>query len=131
MHPAYPYFNTIFNEWQYILTDKDCFELDIDKIPGDDGDIEIEIDPTIPDHIKQITTQDIINWNNKADVSYVDNSIANIQIPDIDLTGYATELYVNNQISSLYIPSIDGLAREEYVNNAIKNIIQLVHSPYQ
>lgn len=40
---------------------------------------------------------------------------------DIDLSGYATEEYVNNAIEAIEIPEADltGLATEEYVNNAI------------
>lgn len=37
----------------------------------------------------------------------------------VDLTGYATENYVDNAIAAIEIPSVEGLASEEYVTAAI------------
>ena len=62
---------------------------------------------------------------------YVDDRINSIEIPEVDLTGYATEEWVNNKgfltehqdISHLAtkedIPSLDGYASEEWVTNKI------------
>lgn len=46
--------------------------------------------------------------------------LANVSV---DLTGYATETYVNNKIAA--IPSVDltGYATETYVNNAVSNLV--------
>lgn len=64
-------------------------EIDVDFINDDEIEIEIEnnteefeidfsenagsgteeIDPTVPEHVKQITKEDINNWNNKSDFS--------------------------------------------------------------
>ena len=51
----------------------------------------VETDPTVPDHVKAITTTDISNWDSGAGT---------------DLTGYATESWVNTQ----------GFATETWVN---------------
>lgn len=40
----------------------------------------------------------------------------------VDLNGYATEEYVNDAIANLEIPSIAGLATEDFVNNAIPDV---------
>ena len=61
---------------------------------------------------------------------YVDNAIANIEIPEyepVDLTGYATEEYVNSAIDNIEIPEYEpvdltGYATEQYVDDAIENI---------
>ena len=45
---------------------------------------------------------------------------SSIEIPSLD--GYATEQYVQEQIEGLDIPSIEGLASEQYVNNAIEGL---------
>ncbi len=56
---------------------------------------------------------------NKASIAYVDNAIANVSV---DLTGYATETFVTNEIANIAIPSITGLATETYVDNAVANV---------
>lgn len=43
---------------------------------------------------------------NKADKSYVDKAISEIDIPETDLTGYATEDFVTDAISNIEIPSV-------------------------
>ena len=77
--------------------------------------------------------------SNKADKTYVDNAVANIEIPEVDLTKYATKEYVTTYyvdkslLSTLrandkveYKEALDkavtGLATEAYVDNAIANI---------
>lgn len=37
-----------------------------------------ETDPTVPSHVKNITTDDITNWNTKATTTYVDTKVAGI-----------------------------------------------------
>jgi hypothetical protein len=58
-----------------------------------------------------------IDLSDYATEQYVDNAIANIVIPETDLTGLATETYVGEKIAeavnTLEIPSIEGLATEE------------------
>ena len=57
-----------------------------------------ESDPTVPDHVKTITANDISKWNNKSDFSGSYD----------DLTNKPT------------IPSIAGLVTENYVNGALE-----------
>lgn len=40
----------------------------------------------------------------------------------VDLTGYATEDYVDSAVGAIVVPSIEGLATEKYVDSAIGNI---------
>ena len=53
---------------------------------------------------------------------YVDDAISSVEAGGVDLTGYATEDYVDQAINELNIPSLNGYATEEYVNTAIGNI---------
>lgn len=88
-----------------------------------------EKDPTVPEWAKQpnkptYTAEEV----GAATKEYVDDAIKNIDIPTTDLTGYATEKYVNDTvkdaIDNIDIPEVDldGYATEEYVDDAIKNI---------
>lgn len=52
---------------------------------------------------------------------YVDTAIANIDIPEPDLTGYATETYVNEAVKNVEVDLTD-YATKEYVDDAIANI---------
>lgn len=64
-----------------------------------------------------------IDLSDYATEQYVDNAIANIVIPETDLTGLATETYVGEKIAeavnTLEIPSIEGLATEDQLKEAI------------
>lgn len=40
----------------------------------------------------------------------------------VDLTGYATEDYVDSAVGAIVVPSIEGLATETYVDNAVASI---------
>lgn len=54
--------------------------------------------------------------------SEIDVKFENLEIPNPDLTGYATEDFVEQAINNIQIPSTQGLATEEFVTNAISNI---------
>lgn len=41
----------------------------VSELENDEGYITTETDPTVPNHVKNITQNDIISWNNKADMS--------------------------------------------------------------
>lgn len=73
------------------------FEIDMKKVPGiltidmnsptdqftidmNKGTNTIETDPTVPSHVKEITEDDISNWNNKSDFSGLYKDL--IGIPD-------------------------------------------------
>lgn len=48
---------------------------------------------------------------------YVDKAVASVEVPSVD--GLASEKYVNELIAKIQIPSIEGLASEKYVDEAI------------
>lgn len=57
-----------------------------------------------------------------ASESYVDAAVANVSV---DLTGYATESYVHDQIASIDIPDpvdLTGYATEEYVDSSVAGV---------
>ena len=58
--------------------------------------------------------------SSKVDAEYVDNKIAEIEIPSVE--GLASEEYVDNKVDAIQIPSVDGLASEEYVDNKFDSI---------
>ena len=41
---------------------------------------------------------------------------------EIDLIGYATEDYVNKAVGAIEVPKVEGLASEEYVKEAVKEL---------
>jgi hypothetical protein len=55
---------------------------------------------------------------------FVEDAVSNIDIPEVDLTGYATETYVDEAVSNIDIPEVDlkGYATEDYVDDAISAI---------
>lgn len=73
--------------------------------------------------IKQVAAGGDIDLSDYATEQYVDNAIANIVIPETDLTGLATEDYVGEKIAeavnTIEIPSIEGLATEDQLKEAI------------
>ena len=56
-----------------------------------------------------------------ASKEYVDEQIANIDIPEVDLSHLATKDEVQEAIDSIEIPSTDGLATEDYVNQTVND----------
>lgn len=61
--------------------------LDGVPVPMASGGITEETDPTVPQYVKNITEQDIENWNNKADVS---------QIPTFTVSGTTLTITTNS-----------------------------------
>lgn len=102
--------------------------------PGQDGEQGIQGEKGEPGENNvyvgedEPTNPEILVWINPdgeesgelATKDYVDEAIKSI--PGTDLTGYATEDYVNTTIDALEIPSIEGLATETYVDEAIAAI---------
>lgn len=72
------------------------------------------------DMLKDIEVQ--IIPDDYATVEYVDNAIANIDIPEVDFTGYATEDYVNTQIEAIPDVDLTNYATTSYVDTSIQNI---------
>ena len=101
-------------------------------IPGDNitikdgvisatGGITEETDPTVPQHVKDITEENITNWNNKSDFSGNYDDLENKpEIPSIQ--GLASEQYVQDEIGKIDIPSVEGLASETYVDEKVSSI---------
>lgn len=59
------------------------FEIDLDQIQYVGG-ITAETDPTVPLHVKEITTEDITNWNNKSEFDGDYNKLINTpNIPSV------------------------------------------------
>ena len=52
---------------------------------------------------------------------YIDEKISAIEIPSIE--GLATETFVQEQINAIEIPSTEGLATETYVNTQVANLV--------
>ena len=74
-----------------------------------------ETDPTVPSHVKSITTTDISNWNGKqnqltagTNISIVGNTISST----VNLNGYATETWVNSQGFSKFSGSYNDLTNK-------------------
>ena len=49
--------------------------------------------------------------------NYVNEKFNSIKIPEVDFTGYATENYVSEEISKIEIPSLGGYATEKWVED--------------
>ena len=50
---------------------------------------------------------------------YVDDAIANIDIPEVDLSGLATVDYVDNAVDNIDLPDVSGFVTAEYVQTSI------------
>lgn len=92
-----------------------------------------ETDKKIGDAISAIPKVDLTDYAKKSEipstvglatVKYVDEKFSSV---DVDLTGYATEDYVNKEIAKAQLSGdgdidLDGFATEKYVDDAIANI---------
>lgn len=72
-----------------------------------------------------------IDLSDYATEQYVDIAIANIEFPETDLTGYATEEFVKGEIAAIKFPETDltGLATEEYVGKEIAAAVSAIEIP--
>lgn len=48
------------------------------KTTADLGIVSVETDPTVPQYVKNISEQNIADWNGKASISYVDAKVAEL-----------------------------------------------------
>ena len=70
---------------------------------------------------RTVTDTEKATWNAKSNFSGDYNDLKNKpNIPSLD--GYATELWVSQEIGKIDIPSLDGYATETYVDNKVKDI---------
>lgn len=75
--------------------------------------------------IKELQEKEV-DLTGYATEKYVDDAIA--ALPETDLTGYATEDYVTDAIGAIKIPEVDltGYATEDYVETAITNAFSTI-----
>lgn len=69
------------------LLNKPVIPTKTSQLQNDNGFIAIEFDPTVPQHVKEITRQNIVNWNNKLDSETdptVPSHVKNITQEDIN-----------------------------------------------
>lgn len=71
------------------------------------------------------TTNLTLNGEAIATEAYVDEAIGNINFPETDLTGYATETYVNDAIAAIPKTDLTGYATEKYVDDAVAAAINI------
>lgn len=83
---------------------------DLDNLPTISGGIAEETDPTVPQHVKDITTNDISNWNNKANTSQIPTQTSQLTnnsnfITSADVTSIqlVTEYPATEETGVLYI----------------------------
>ena len=67
------------------------------------------------------TTAVSINGEAAATEKYVDEAISNIDIPEVDFTGYATETYVDNKVADLVNSAPEALDTLGELATALKN----------
>jgi maltodextrin utilization protein YvdJ len=65
------------------------------------------------------TTAVSLNGEAAATEKYVDDAVANIDIPEVDFTGYATETYVAEEIAKIPKTDLTGYATEDFVGTAV------------
>ena len=108
----------IFNNYSLITLDDRFISENIAR----KDDIPTEIASLIDDEAhRTVTDEEKISWNNKSNFSGDYNDLTNKpEIPSVN--GLATEQYVDNKVESLDIPSIEGLATETYVTEEINKI---------
>ena len=85
-----------------------------------------ETDTAISDAISAIPPTDFSNYYNKTETeNLIDTAVGNISIPDVSTKADKEHTHSINDITDYVapeIPSLDGYATEQYVNDAIANI---------
>lgn len=87
----------------YVYTETEV--LNYETIKAQMDRIDSNIDGVVRDYLEENPIE--IDLTGMATEKYVDDAVAAIDIPETDLTGYATEQYVNEQISKIEIPDPD------------------------
>jgi hypothetical protein len=83
--------------------------------------------PSIPTNTNQLTndagfiTLNDVDLSGLATENYVDTAIGNI--PAVDLSGLATENYVDTAIGNIPAVDLSGLATENYVDTAVSSLV--------
>lgn len=97
---------------------------------GGTGGISEEVDPTVPNHVKQITEQDIENWNSKPDASDIPSVPTRTSQLQND-SGFVTETYVNTKIADLVNSAPENLDTLGELATALKqnsDVVALLNS---
>jgi hypothetical protein len=68
------------------------------------------------------TTAVSIDGEAAATEKYVDDAVANIDIPEVDFTGYATEEYVAEEIAKIPQTDLTDYATKKYVDDVVDGI---------
>lgn len=137
------------SEWNALVTELNQKMQEVEDLRDEIGGISEELDPTVPQYIKEIKQEDIENWNNKSEFSgdYNDlknkpniptktsqlendkgymTSIPSEYVTESELTkkGYATEKYVTDKIEEAQLNGgevdLTGLATKEELANYVK-----------
>lgn len=87
------------------------------KVVDGNGNIIFSVDNT-----GAHTTSLTLNGEEAATKTYVDEAIGDIQFPETDFTGYATEQYVDEAIAAIPQTDLTGYATEKYVDDAVAAI---------
>ena len=110
-----------------------------DDVDSKIEEVQAKIDEIEIPSIEGLASEDFVTekiteaTDGLASENYVDEKIADIDFPETDLSNYPTRDEVSSEINSakeelneaisdIEIPSIDGLATEEYVDEAIRTI---------
>lgn len=86
------------------------------KVVDEAGNIIFSVDAT-----GAHTTELTLNGEAAATEKYVDDAIANIEIPEVDFTGYATETYVDNKVADLVNSAPEALNTLGELATALEN----------
>lgn len=87
------------------------------KVVDGNGNIIFSVD-----NMGAHTTNLTLNGEEAATKTYVDEAIGDIQFPETDFTGYATEQYVDEAIAAIPKTDLTGYATEKYVDDAVAAI---------
>lgn len=89
---------------------------------GGGGGVDTEVDPTVPQHVKDITQADINKWNNKSDFSgsYKDLTDAPTKVGDFE----NDKGYIDNTVNDLinYYNKTESYSKDE-VDNLVKDFL--------
>ena len=109
------YVGTAIESAKEELSESIVSEADEWKVTDEAGNIIFSVDAT-----GAHTTELTLNGENAATKSYVDDAIANIEFPETDLKDYATKKYVDDAVAGV---DLTGYATEIYVNTSIADLV--------
>lgn len=63
---------------------------------------------------------------NKEDIAQLRQEFDNLEIPEVDLEGYATEKYVDDAVGAIDIPDVSGYVRQSYVDGKCMAVQKMI-----